>query len=325
MAVETSFPKPLAPETKEADSLGTMLDRPTDSKDADLLALRDRLRQARAERGACPPWEEIKADLVPGGSSREGRDVRQAHVALCPYCGEHVKEWRSSLDYDSDRLAAIEKGVAKGIVKSAQGFVRSFGPKSKPAPPQGELSAPPQAELEVEAAPSQKMYEPPTERAPEPEIQAPASPAPTAPPVRMYTPPVPERVAEVPPAPRTGEALARILVVEMADGRTPPQSVYLCAQVLEAEVAQVDSIEELKGDPDVGLVCGVVLGGLRNSATWPEAVRQARAIVPRRPVVLLATYGVEPPAGARRALGEALQSESDPAERLLLALAPELR
>jgi len=111
----------------------------------------------------------------------------------------------------------------------------------------------------------------------------------------------------------------------MADGRTPPPSVYLCAQVLEAEVAQVDSIDELVGDPDLPLVCGVVLGGARKSDSWPDAVRHARSIVPKRPVVLLATYGVEPPAGARRALGEAIQCESDPAERLLLALDPELR
>ena len=46
-----------------------MSDRPLDPKDADLLALRDRLRQARAERGNCPPWDELKADLLPGGAS----------------------------------------------------------------------------------------------------------------------------------------------------------------------------------------------------------------------------------------------------------------
>jgi hypothetical protein len=284
-----------------------MFERSTDPRETDLLALRDRLRQARAERGACPPWEELKADLVPGGAGREGREARQEHVALCPYCGEQVKEWRNSLDYDSDRLAAIEKGVATGIV----GLVRSFGFRK---------SAPPQAEPAVLDEP-QRMYEPPATRAPEPA----APPSPPPPPVRMYTPPQPEHVPDIPQATRTSEGLARVLVVEMADGRTPPASVYLCAQVLDAEVAQVDSIDELKGDPDLGLVCGVVLGGMRNSETWPTAVKYARSIVPRRPVVLLATYGVEPPAGAKRALGEALQSESDTAERLLLALAPELR
>jgi hypothetical protein len=64
---------------------------------------------------------------------------------------------------------------------------------------------------------------------------------------------------------------------------------------------------------------------MRRPETWPDAVRHARKVVPKRPVILLATYGVEPPAGARRALGEALQSESDPAEHLLLALDSRLR
>src|SRR5262249_40083978 len=155
-------------------------------------------------------------------------------------------------------------------------------------------------------APPPRMYEPPAPATREPEPEAkPAAP------VRMYKPPVPARVPE-PPAPRTGQELARVLVVEMADGRTPPPNVFLCAQVLDAGVAQVDSVDELVGDPDLALVCGVVLGGLRKAETWPDAVRRARSIVPRRPVVLLATYGAEPSAGARRALGDALQSESDP-------------
>lgn len=288
-----------------------MSEAPLNPREVDLLALRDRLRQARTERGNCPPWDEVRDDLLPGGGGREGREARQAHVALCPYCGEHVKEWRQSLDYDSDRLGAIEKGVARGIVKGAQGLVRSFS-RGKPRP-----AAEPEPEAETEPVAEQRMYVPPVA---EVEPQAPPAAAPS---VRLYTPPVP--VKEIPHEPRTGSDLARVLVVEMADGRTPPASVYLCAQVLDAEVAQVDSIEELAGDPDIALVCGVVLGGPRKSETWPDAVRRARSLVPRRPVVLLATYGVEPTAGARRALGEALQCESDPAERLLLALAPELR
>ena len=289
-----------------------MFERSMDPKDADLLALRDRLRQARVERGACPPWEDLKADHLPGGASREGREARQAHVALCPYCGEHVKEWRNSLDYDSDRLGAIEKGVAQGIVKGVQGL---FG-RALHKEPREHLETPP---APAETPPAQRVYEPPLQR--ETEGRPPAAPASPAPGVRMYTPP-----PEPPPAPtRTAEEVARLLVVEMADGRTPPPSIYLCAQVLDAEVAQVDSIDELKGDPDLGLVCGVVLGGLRKSDTWTNAVKHAKSIVPRRPVVLLTTYGVEAPDRARKSLGESLQSESDPAERLLLALAPELR
>jgi len=281
-----------------------MSDPSIDPKDIDLLALRERLRQARLERGGCPPWEEIKADLVPGGANRPGREERQAHLAICPYCGEHEREWRNSFDFDADRLAAIEKGVATGIL----GIARTFGlgaPEKRTKAAAPAAPAPGRAEENEEPAP-----------APVPAYQQ-----------RMYTPPaeIADPVAELPVAVPSPAAVARMIVVEMADGRTPPPSVYLCAQVLEAEVAQVDSIDELVGDPDLPLVCGVVLGGSRKPDSWPDAVRHARRIVPKRPVILLATYGVEAPAGARRALGEALQSESDPAERLLLALDPELR
>src|SRR5690349_24659931 len=103
-----------------------MSQRPT-PRDAEWLALRDRLRQARAERAGCPPWEDLKADLLPGGAQREGREARQAHLAICPYCGEHVKEWKRTFDYESDRLGAIEKGVAQGIMRGAAGLVRSIG------------------------------------------------------------------------------------------------------------------------------------------------------------------------------------------------------
>ena len=277
-----------------------MSDRPNDTKDADLLALRERLRQARADRGHCPPWDELRADLVPGGANRPGRAERQAHLAICPYCGEHEREWRQSFDFDADRLAAIEKGVATGIMGLARTLGRSVaGRGAKPEP----------------LAPLPEESEAPT-LAPAPTYQQ-----------RMYTPPAEASapVEDVPFAAPNPAGLARMIVVEMADGRTPPPSVYLCAQVLEAEVAQVDSIDELVGDPDLALVCGVVLGGMRKSDSWPDAVRHARSIVPKRPVVLLASYGVEAPASARRALGEAIQCESDPAERLLLALDPQLR
>jgi hypothetical protein len=282
-----------------------MPDRPpapiNDPKDADLLALRERLRQARSERGRCPSWDELKADLVPGGAHRPGREERQAHLAICPYCGEHEREWRNSFDFDADRLAAIEKGVATGIL----GIARTLGLGGPGGQGKGTKTAAP---------------------APAPAEEDSVLPAPVHQ-QRMYTPPadIAEPALAIPVAAPDPAGLARMIVVEMADGRTPPPSVYLCAQVLEAEVAQVDSIDELVGDPDLSLVCGVVLGGSRQPDSWPDAVRHARRIVPKRPVVLLATYGVEAPAGARRALGESLQSESDPAERLLLALDPELR
>jgi len=279
-----------------------MSDRPLDPKDTDLLALRERLRQARTERGNCPPWDELKADLVPGGANRPGREERQAHLAICPYCGEHEREWRNSFDFDADRLAAIEKGVATGILGIARTL--GLGPQEK------------RTKAEAPAAPAPGLAEETASAPPMPAYQQ-----------RMYTPPVEiaESVAELPVAVPNPAGVTRMIVVEMADGRTPPPSVYLCAQVLEAEVAQVDSIDELVGDPDLPLVCGVVLGGSRKPDSWPDAVRHARRIVPKRPVILLATYGVEAPAGARRALGESLQSEADPAERLLLALDPELR
>src|SRR5688572_6790757 len=115
-----------------------MSDRPIDPKDADLLALRDRLRQARAERGNCPPWDELKADLLPGGANRPGREERQAHLSICPYCGEHEREWRNTFDYESDRLGAIEKGVASGIM----GFARTLGRSVQGKPGKAQESAP---------------------------------------------------------------------------------------------------------------------------------------------------------------------------------------
>ena len=39
----------------------------------------------------------------------------------------------------------------------------------------------------------------------------------------------------------------------------------------------------------LALVCGVVLGGIRKSESWPTAIKYARSFVPRRPVVLTGT------------------------------------
>jgi len=294
------------------------------SLDAHLLELRARLKQARETRGGCPPWGELRADLVPGGGQREGREQRQAHVAICPYCGTHVAEWRKSTDFAADRLEALERGVARGIAGGALGLIRTIGralpsrsaeerprSESKPRPAKRALSAREEREL-TEAAAAAALRHP---------ISTP--PAPPA-----YDSPTPPAYVSPAPRPAAGpevSATVRLLVVEMADGRTPPEAIFLCARVLDAEVAQVDSIDELVGDPDLALVVGVVLGGSRPPATWPDVVRHARSIVKNRPVLLMASFGAEATPGARRALGDALLSEADPPERLLLALDPGLR
>jgi hypothetical protein len=302
--------------------------RPTDAPDgsaldAHLLDLRARLRQARAERGGCPSWEELRADLVPGGGSRPGRAERQAHVALCHYCSTHVEEWRKSEDFAADRLDAIERGVVRGIAGGALGLLSSIG-RALPArnaaprrerptrPEKRALSAREEREVAEAAARGEAAAAPPP-------VPMRVAPTPAVGPGPSGVPGRAERAAE--PAAHIG----RILVVEMAGGRAAPESVYLCAQVLEAEVAEVDSVDELVGDPDLAQVCGIVLGGLRPPGSWPDAVRHARGIAPGRPVVLLAGFGAEPDAAARRALGDALLSEADPAEHLLLALDPGLR
>lgn len=267
---------------------------PAESKtaelDARLLELRVRLRQARDERGGCPTWDEVRADLVPGGSRRPGREERQAHVADCPYCGEHVREWRASLDYASDRLEAVERGVARGITQGAIGLLRTIGHALPGGAPNPRRADRPRRAAKQEPARPPRALSAREQRQDSASIQ-----------------------------------VSRLLVVEMADGRGPPTAIFMCAQILEAEVAQVESIDELAGDPDLALVCGVILGGPRPPASWPDAVRHARSLVPKRPVVLLATFGSESTPGARRALGAALCSEADPAERILLALDPDLR
>jgi len=307
------------------------------SLDAHLLELRARLRSAREERGGCPPWDELKADHVPGGASRPGREERAAHADLCPYCSEHIKEWRQSFNYDSDRLEAVERGVARGIAQGAKGLLRTLGRAMPGRPSEGDAPKP----LRSPKAPKAAKPGPPRAlsareereqlareaQAAQAQAQDPASaPAPPAHPQPTYIARDSRedvaRPAQAAPAPGP---LARVLVVEMIDGRNPPPAIYLCAQVLDAEVACVDSIDELKGDPDLALVCGVILGGSRPPASWPDAVRHARAIVPRRPVVLLATFGSETTPGARRALGDVLRSEADPAELILLSLDPDLR
>jgi len=293
--------------------------------DPKLLALRERLRAAREERGSCPPWDELRADLLPGGGSRPGRDERLAHSEICPYCDAHLREWRKSFDHTADALEAVERGVLRGITGGAK---RLFGSLAR-----ARSARAARAEAAAESAP----YEPPPpprqreERRAlsareERELEARAAATPEPAPVRMYEPPPPPRPR---PAARASADVpvgdAGILVVEIPGDRTPPEAVFLCAQVLGLEVAILDALEELEGDPDLGAVRGVILAGQRAPETWPDAVRRARALVGNRPVVLMAPFGVTPSAGAKRALGSALIAESDPAERLLLLLDPQLR
>jgi len=281
--------------------------------DAHLLELRARLKQARDERGGCPPWSELRADLVPGGGQREGREQRQAHAAICPYCSTHVAEWRGSNDFAADRLEALERGVARGIAGGAMGLIRTIGR----ALPSRTAARQPRPERKVRPVKQALSAREERELA---EAEAAAASAAPAPPPAAYRPPGTTPAAN-PETPASG----RLLVVEMADGRTPPEAIFLCARVLDAEVAVVESIDELVGDPDLPMVMGVVLGGSRPPASWPDVVRHARSIVKNRPVLLIASFGAETTPGARRALGDALLNESDPPERLLLALDPDLR
>jgi hypothetical protein len=139
-------------------------------------------------------------------------------------------------------------------------------------------------------------------------------------PATARTPAAPPRAAAppVPAAPAPGPL--RLLVVEADHESRIPESVFLCARVLAAEVSCVDRVESLGGDPDLDAVCGVIFAGSRPAAEWPEAVRRARDLAPGRPVVVLAPFGAEPSSGARRTLGPRLLAASDPPERLLVAL-----
>jgi hypothetical protein len=116
-----------------------------------------------------------------------------------------------------------------------------------------------------------------------------------------------------------------LLVVECPRRRPPPDALFLCAEVLGYEVVQVEDVAELEGEPDLHDVAAVVFASDRPAAAWPEAVRHARRLLPGRVVVVLAAPGRSADPGARRALGEALLSQDDPPERLLLALDPRLR
>lgn len=119
--------------------------------------------------------------------------------------------------------------------------------------------------------------------------------------------------------------MLRLLVVEAVAAERIPPSVFLCAEVLGAEVAHVGRIDELAGDPDLDAVCAIIFAGVRPAAEWPEAVRRGKDLAPGRPIVILAGGGNLPGDAARRALGGVLLADDDPAERLLLALDPRLR
>ena len=141
----------------------------------------------------------------------------------------------------------------------------------------------------------------------------PVAPAPARPPT-PHAPAIPPAAA----APRATPL--RLLVVECPDESTVPASVFLCAAAIEAEVACVDRIEDLGGDPDLDAICGVIFAGNRPPAEWPEAVRRAKDLAPGRPIVVLAPAHDEMPTGARRPPGARLLLVTDSAERLLVAL-----
>jgi hypothetical protein len=284
--------------------------RPTDAPagetlDASLLALRQRLRAAREERGACPPWVELRDDLLPGGRGRQGRTERLAHRELCPYCDAHVREWQQSLDRTSDTLEALEKGVARGVVDGARRLVEiSRGAERSSVP------------REVAAkAEARSADEPPAP------TQTPAKP--------QASPPAPRHAAAAaarPPADvLPSRPHLRLLVVETAHEEREPASVFLCAAVLEAEVACVENIDDLAGDPDLEAVCGVIFAMGRPAADWPDVVRRARDLAPGSPVVILTAAGSAPPARPHPRLGARVLDEADPAEALLMALDAELR
>jgi hypothetical protein len=306
-------------QSRAADHTGTMDSTqhpdPDSTPGLDLDALRARLRAARADRGACPPWEELRADLLPGGSRRVGRDERLAHRELCPYCDAHVREWERSIDRTADTLAAVEQHIARGVVDGALRLITLNGSRGAGSAPEGPAPppAPPVPDEAPAPAPASWNAPPPVIRRAEPARPAPVPPAPRA------TPPPP------PAPPREAPAMLRLLVVEAVAVERIPPSVFLCAEVLGAEVAHVACIDELAGDPDLEAVCAIVFAGARPAAEWPEAVRRGKDLAPGRPVVILAGGGAMLGEGARRALGSALLSDDDPAERLLLALDPRLR
>src|SRR5688572_9950561 len=328
-----------------ADDPGTMSASPPTDAESKLLALRQRLRDARAERGACPPWTELRDDLLPGGTGRAGRDERLAHKDLCPYCSEHVSEWEKSLDHASDALGAIEKGVARGVMAGAKKLStmgrRPDTPAEAPVPDRTPPSPPPPIEpampTMLSSAPP-RPEPPPAPPRPQPRPMAavakPKAPAPVPARASRERPAPPRKAPAAPPptAAKVGGTKStpapgpiRLLVVEAEEDRRIPESVFLCAQAMGADVACVPRVESLAGDPDLDAVCAIVLAGTRPAAEWPEAVRRAKDLAPGRPVVVLAPYDSETSSGARRALGAHLLAFSDPADRLLVALDARLR
>jgi hypothetical protein len=278
--------------------------RPT--LDPRLEALRTRLREARERRGGCPPWEELRSDHLPGGSRRDGRGARAAHLAECHYCSEQIHAWKQSFDHEADRLEAIELGLVRGLLAGARRIVGLGGhpaagaaPAAVPAPAQSATARP---ALRLVPAPQATPTTP----------VAPASPA-----------------AQPIPAPTAASAAPgelRLLVVVAPEGSEPPENVALCAAVLEAETVIVPALEELDGDPDLPRVCGLVLAGdSRDPAGWKDWLKQARTRVPGKPVALLAGAAGAPRGAVPASFGDVVVGFSEPAERLLVVLEPRLR
>src|SRR5438128_2680705 len=182
------------------------MDSPDPNFEGRLAALRLQLKKARDERGGCPSWEDLRADLLPGGKNRPGRAERLAHRAICPYCETHVKEWERSVDHAADTLAAVERGVVRGLAGGARGLVRKLA-RGRERVPRDEAPSPPEAAPRPEAAP-------PAEVAPRPE--APPRPEVVRRPARATSAPATARAVDATP-------LGRLLVVEMLEDRKPPE------------------------------------------------------------------------------------------------------
>jgi hypothetical protein len=145
-----------------------------------------------------------------------------AHFEICPYCHEHVDEWKKSFDHASDTLGAIERGVARGIVEGAKGLAGKIVPSARSAKrdPAGDGDAsaaetppasppPPPMPTAPEWTPTYIVSHdlpapaatPAASQVPPPAPKAPPAPY-TPPPASSTPPPASHDAASAPPTPR---------------------------------------------------------------------------------------------------------------------------